>query len=116
MTFLKEFKTLVLPDSIVMEKVCFGYYINCLSDTNLIFLKNELSQINVELEAKIHRERRFYLRAINFKFSNINYEGPSKIKLDLQGYKEKNGIKSPIWKMKTIYNVYFFILIKVVFY
>ena len=110
MTFLKEHKSLLLPDVVKLQKVKFGFQISQLTDGNIQFLKYELRQIDTEIETDIPIKRSFYIRATDLncydKSGNLCLlvpDGMVKAKILLQGYKIKNGIKVPVWKLLDVF-------------
>ena len=111
MAFLKEHKSLLLPDVVKLQKVKFGFQISNLTDGNIQFLKDELSKIDAEMETDIPTKRSFYIRATDFnwydKSGNIcipAQDGIVKVKLLLQGYKRKNESKFPVWKLLDVFS------------
>lgn len=111
MAFLKEHKSLLLPDIVKLQTVKFGLKISDLTEKNIQFLKDELRIIDVQLETDIPFKRSFYIRAADFNCYDKSgnpclptLDGIVKVKLLLQGYKVKNGIKIPVWKLLDIFN------------
>ena len=110
MTLLKEPRGLLLPDIVKLQKAKFGLHISQLTERNIQFLKEELCQIETEIEADILNKKSFYIRATNLNCYDTSGnpcmlmpDGMVKAKILLQGYKIKNEIKVPVWKLLDVF-------------
>jgi len=61
------------------QRFKYGIQISNLADNNIEFIKNELAQINTDMETDIPMKRLFYLRATDFNWyaANGNIRTPS---------------------------------------
>ena len=111
MTFFKEHRGLLLPNPVKLQQTKYGFLVSQLTDDNLQIIKDALNEINVELEMKFQKDRAFFIRGTNINWYDINgnvciptYGNSVKVKISLQGYKVKDGRKSPIWKLLDVFN------------
>ena len=107
MHFLQTPVQISLNDPVSLNATNYRYHIKQLSDENIAKLTSALRSVDLKLNEKALQQQSVFLPALKTKlFDFIGREMSyvpdnlqCQVNVELQGYKEKDGVKIPIWRI-----------------